>query len=1053
MFLNGLMSLAQAPPVIIEREQDLEAVQDASFVFNGPQFFAALIAGIVLAFAFQLLLTNLGIAAGISMAGGSSRSSSPESRNLQDLEGRTVDDVADDSSHGSDSLGSSIKKIGMAVGLGTLISVTLSLFVASFLAVKLGLFVAPLSGAIVGLVIWAAFFALMMFFSSQTIGSLLGSVVSTATSGMQSILGTATAALGAGAASKQVVNTAEAAAAAVRKELGMAIDPTSMRENVEDFLQSVKPAGLDVDKIARDFERLLDDENLQEIADADSLRSVDRNTFIELISDRSDISKQDAERIADKMESVWNRTANKLRPSNDPISKFTDYIKTATREQLTGTDLGNKIDSLIDEIGKNRRSQTKGPLTQAATMGVNSLMGMVMGRTDLSDIDVDTILEKLQQLQGHVGEQTNKVASQVGLKDTTETTVKKDIKNYLNNAYPWQLKQENLDREFRNLIYDPAADPLAVANELRQINRSYFVDLLKQKGLLSQAQIRSIANILEAIRLEVIATAEAAHAREKSIELMVEVEQYLTTTPKENLTPEKIQIEFKPILEDFDASYEELSTRLAVLDRPTLERMLELRNDMDAIEASAIVGELEIARDRVLEDSQKNLGQAQAIADRQWLQVQSYLRDTGKGELNPDGIKRELELMLKNPQAGSSALKARLANFDRDTLKQLLTQRQEFNEEQVDDILDSVEGTWMKVTSAPQKLTAKAQEQYDLATSEIADYLRRTGKPELNPKGIERDLTLLFNNPKLGSKAIRQRLAAMDRDTLVQLLAQRRDLSEEDVNKVINDVQSTLRKIANAPRRAAIRTQEKVQDFQSSIADYLRSTDKAELSPAGIKRDVELLLNDPRAGAESLKERLTGFDRSTLVALLTQREDISEEDVNRVVDQILEVRDSVMSQLQKVQDVVKSAIDRVLAKIKAYLDSLDRPELSYGGIRRDLNVLFDDPQAGFDALKDRFSSVDRDTMVAVMSSRRDISEADADRIITQIERTRDRALQRAERIQTEAAMRLEAAKRQAAKQVEETRKAAAAASWWLFLTALVSAIASAIAGMLGVVGG
>ena len=1036
MFYNGLVLFGQAG-VILERERDLEAVQDASFVFNGPQFFAALVAGVVLAFAFQLLFTNLGIAAGISMAGGSSSSSS-SSHDHND----------------SDSLGTTIKKIGTAVGLATLISVSLALFIASFLAVKLGLFVAPTSGIIVGLVIWATFFTLMVAFSSSALGSLLGSVVNTATSGIQSILGTATSAIGAGAASKQVVNTAEAAAAAVRKELGMAIDPTSMRENVEDFLQSVKPAGLDINKIAQDFERLLDDENLHKIADADSLSSVDRNTFIQLISDRSDISKQDAERIADKLDSVWNKTARKLKPSSDPIGKFTDYVKTATREQLTGTDLGGKIDDLIKEIGKNRSSQSSNPIMRAATsFGASTLANLVMGRTDLSDLDVDKIVKQFNSLQGQIGEQTNKVASQVGIKNEPETTVKKDIRYYLDHAYPWQLKQENLDREFRNLIYDPAADPLAVANELRQINRSYFVDLLKQKGLLSQTQIRSIANILEAIRLEVIATAEAAHAREKSIELMSEVEHYLTTAPRENFTPEKIQIEFKPILEDFNASYEELTTRLAVLDRPTLERMLELRQDMNEVEISAIAGELELARDRVLEDSNKNLGQSQAVADRQWLQVQSYLRDTGKGELNPEDIKRELQLMLNDPSAGSSALKARLSNFDRDTLTQLLAQRQEFSEEQVEDILDSVEGIWMKVTTAPKQLTAKAQEQYDQATSAISDYLRQTGKPELNPKGIERDLGLLLNDPKMGSKAIRQRLASMDRDTLVQLLAQRQDLSEEDVNNIINDVQSTLRKIAKAPRRAAIRTQEAVKDFQGSVADYLRSTDKAELSPTGIKRDVELLLNDPRAGAESLMERLSHFDRSTLVALLTQRGDIAEEDVNKVADQILAVRDNAMSQVQKVQDAVKSAIDGVLSKVKAYLDGLDRPELAYAGIKRDINVLFDDPQAGFGALKDRFSSVDRDTLVAVMSSRRDVSEADANRIISQIERTRDRALQRAERIQNEAAMRIESAKRQAAMQVEETRKAAAAASWWLFATALVSAIAAGVAGALGVVGG
>ncbi len=822
MFHNVMIPLAQ---VIVETEPDLEAVQDAAFMFNRPQFFAALIAGVVLAFAFQLLFTNLGVAAGISLAGGGSSSDSSSSY--------------DDSSGG---LGSTIKKVGMAVGLGTLFSVTLALFIASLLAVKLGLFVAPLSGAIVGLVIWATFFALMMLFSSKAIGSLLGSVANTATSGLQAILGTATAAIGADAASKQVVNTAEAAAAAVRRELGAAIDPVSMRENVEEFLESVKPAGIDVNKIARDFEQLLDDENLQEIVNSDSIRDIDRHTFVQLISDRDDI------------------------------------------------------------------------------------------------------------------------------------------------------------------------------------------------------------------RLEVLATAEAAQAREKSIELMVEVEQYLTTVPKENLTPEKIQIEFKPILEDFDATYEQLSTRLAVLDRPTLERMLELRGDLDTIEASAIVGELELARDRVLEETQQNLGQAKAVAKRQWLKVQSYLRDTGKGELNPDGIERELEILFKDPQAGSSALRARLEQFDRDTLVQLLSQRQDLSEEQIEEAIDSVEGAWIRVTNAPQKLAGKAQEQYEQATSAIASYLRRTGKPELNPRGIQRDLSLLLEDPKLGSKAIRQRLAAMDRDTLVQLLAQRRDLSEEEVNQIIDDVQSTLRAIAKAPRRAAIRTQEKVQDFPSAIADYLRSTDKEELNPAGIKRDIELLLNDPRAGAESLKERLSKFDRDTLVALLTQRDDISEADVNRMVDEILAVRDNILAKLQLVQDRIKSAIERILAKIKAYLNSLDRPELAYEGIKQDINTLFDDPQAGFDALKDRFSQIDRDTLVAVMSSRDDISQADAERIIRQMERTRDRALQRAERIQTEAGIRLEETKKYAARQVEETRKAAATASWWLFFTGLISAIASAAAGALGVVG-
>jgi len=59
-------------------------------------------------------------------------------------------------------------------------------------------------GAIVALVIWATYFVLV-WVSSTTVGSLVGSVVNTATSGFQAIMGTATAALGANAAKNQVV--------------------------------------------------------------------------------------------------------------------------------------------------------------------------------------------------------------------------------------------------------------------------------------------------------------------------------------------------------------------------------------------------------------------------------------------------------------------------------------------------------------------------------------------------------------------------------------------------------------------------------------------------------------------------------------------------------------------------------------------------------------------------------------------------------------------------------------------------------------------------------
>jgi hypothetical protein len=57
----------------------VDTPEEAALIFSGPQFFVALVSGLVLAFGFHLLLTNLSVAAGISYVGHSSSSSNSHS--------------------------------------------------------------------------------------------------------------------------------------------------------------------------------------------------------------------------------------------------------------------------------------------------------------------------------------------------------------------------------------------------------------------------------------------------------------------------------------------------------------------------------------------------------------------------------------------------------------------------------------------------------------------------------------------------------------------------------------------------------------------------------------------------------------------------------------------------------------------------------------------------------------------------------------------------------------------------------------------------------------
>ena len=86
------------------------------------------------------------------------------------------------------------------------------------------------------------------------------------------------------------------------------------------------------------------------------------------------------------------------------------------------------------------------------------------------------------------------------------------------------------------------------------------------------------------------------------------------------------------------------------------------------------------------------------------------------------------------------------------------------------------------------------QPEHGLITSgnRCRHYLQSTGKSELNPEGIKADIRTLLNEPDAGIHRVRQRLAQFDRDTLVQLLSQRHDLSESEVQRVIDQVETAL---------------------------------------------------------------------------------------------------------------------------------------------------------------------------------------------------------------------------------------------------------------------
>ncbi len=285
----------------------------------------------------------------------------------------------------------------------------------------------------------------------------------------------------------------------------------------------------------------------------------------------------------------------------------------------------------------------------------------------------------------------------------------------------------------------------------------------------------------------------------------------------------------------------------------------------------------------------------------------------------------------------------------------------------------------------------------------------------------------------------------------------------DDALRVIKDEafsgKDRLTTVADTALRLTGRSKDEAVSARTRVEEWLRSTGKEALDPDGIKRDLERLFAEPAMGLAALKERARLFDRDTLVAVLAQRSDVTSEEAHRIVDTVERWGRALLARGQAIGvpaiggPDTAAARERVTSKVRAYLESLKRPELDYEGIRADVERLLEEPGVGADAIAERIKAVDRDTIKAILASRRDLDENDAERIIQQVEAARDSVNRRVRALRDEVERRLLVARDETLRQAEEARKTAATAAWWSVATAVVSAIAAAFGGMVAVAAG
>ncbi|MDT0689186.1 hypothetical protein RM549_05280 [Salegentibacter sp. F188] len=376
------------------RAQDREVELLAESVIT-PQFFIAVIAGVLLALGFQFILTALSVALGIT-AIGDLKKSYVESKNHSSGKDTFKDDDEDD----ADGM-STGTMITTGFGIWSVITVGLSLFGATALAINLSLITSGIISVTLGLVIWATFFILMFYLESKAVNSLIGGLIHTATAGLRAS-GEAVKKMFSTSSETQMKHVAEDTVDKITHDLQASFDPHAVNDTLDEFFKRFDNKVPDYGQLKKDIEDIVEKSNQDITINEDSgggqgkwmaAQSVINNAISES-GDSNDEGKKGKVEQLKKLQKEFKSAYKEGNTDEEKIEKVVSKFTSAEEEEVQGY-----IKKIKEVLSKVKSDDTKGanlkeqimPIIQNPKVEGNKLAQRI------SELDRETIISLLSE--------------------------------------------------------------------------------------------------------------------------------------------------------------------------------------------------------------------------------------------------------------------------------------------------------------------------------------------------------------------------------------------------------------------------------------------------------------------------------------------------------------------------------------------------------------------------------------------------------------------------------------------------------------------------------
>lgn len=238
--------------------------------------------------------------------------------------------------------------------------------------------------------------------------------------------------------------------------------------------------------------------------------------------------------------------------------------------------------------------------------------------------------------------------------------------------------------------------------------------------------------------------------------------------------------------------------------------------------------------------------------------------------------------------------------------------------------------------------------------------------------------------------------------------------------------------------------EEQVGNYINKIKEFLAKDGSSDMDAKQMGDRVKEIIKNPKVETSKIGQKLKELDRSTIIALISENSSLEQNQLEQYADKIEKAFSSLQDSFTtgnsgNISEELKNQVEGLLNKLSG---NNSGSNFNFAQLSSILQSKMDNQKDNLDDIKNRLLHTNKEDVIALVTNNSKIDREDIDNVVNSFEEAKSNVLKKIEEIEDTARGKLKLLERKAVIQAEHARETAAAAAWWLVVSAVFSACAA-----------